>query len=120
MALAQLADLAQHAFVLLLAKSRYAVQAVTPLGFMLSAYLTIRLFPNAQGSGIPQAIAARHLSDQAARESLVSIRIAIGKMMLTLFGLLCGGSVGGKGRPFRSAPPSCSRSAASRHAVSPG
>ncbi|TYL99788.1 chloride channel protein, partial [Bradyrhizobium rifense] len=96
-ALAQLADLAQQAFLLLLTKSRYAVLAVTPLGFMLSAYLTIRLFPNAQGSGIPQAIAARHLSDQAARESLVSIRIAIGKMILTLFGLLCGGSVGREG-----------------------
>ena len=96
-ALAQVADLAQHAFALLLAKSRYAVLAVTPLGFMLSAYLTIRLFPNAQGSGIPQAIAARHLTDQNARESLVSIRIAIGKVLLTLFGLLCGGSVGREG-----------------------
>lgn len=96
-ALAQLADLAQHAFALLLAKSRYAVLAVTPLGFVLSAYLTIRLFPNAQGSGIPQAIAARHLTDQSARESLVSIRIAVGKMILTLFGLLCGGSVGREG-----------------------
>ncbi|MET4017827.1 chloride channel protein, partial [Bradyrhizobium sp. S3.2.12] len=92
-ALAQLADLAQHGFTLLLAKSRYAVLAVTPLGFMLSAYLTIRLFPNAQGSGIPQAIAARHLTDQSERERLVSIRIAIGKMVLTLFGLLCGASI---------------------------
>ncbi|MDE5460120.1 chloride channel protein [Bradyrhizobium sp. CSS354] len=96
-ALAQLADLAQHAFALLLAQSRYAVLAVTPLGFMLSAYLTTRLFPNAQGSGIPQAIAARHLTDQTARESLVSTRIAIGKVILTLFGLLCGGSVGREG-----------------------
>ncbi|WP_027518579.1 chloride channel protein [Bradyrhizobium sp. WSM1417] len=96
-ALAQLADLAQHAFALLLAQSRYAVLAVTPLGFMLSAYLTTRMFPNAQGSGIPQAIAARHLTDQTARESLVSIRIAIGKVILTLFGLLCGGSVGREG-----------------------
>ncbi|SDJ15656.1 H+/Cl-antiporter ClcA [Bradyrhizobium sp. Rc2d] len=96
-ALAQLADLAQHAFSLLLAKSRYAVLAVTPFGFVLSTYLTIRLFPNAQGSGIPQAIAARHLTDQSARESLVSIRIAIGKVILTLFGLLCGGSVGREG-----------------------
>ena len=96
-ALAQLADFAQHAFTLLLAKSRYAVLALTPLGFMLSAYLTTRLFPNAQGSGIPQAIAARHLTDQTARESLVSIRIAIGKVILTLFGLLCGGSVGREG-----------------------
>lgn len=96
-ALAQLADLAQHAFALLLVKSRYAVLAVTPLGFVLSAYLTIRLFPNAQGSGIPQAMAARHLTDQSARESLVSIRIAIGKVILTLFGLLCGASVGREG-----------------------
>ncbi|CUT15179.1 Chloride channel protein [Bradyrhizobium sp.] len=97
MALAQLADLAQYAFTLLLAKSRYAVLALTPLGFMLSAFLTTRLFPNAQGSGIPQAIAARHLTDQTARESLVSIRIALGKVILTLFGLLCGGSVGREG-----------------------
>lgn len=95
--LAQLADLAQYAFAFLLTKSRYAVLAVTPLGFMLSSYLTVRLFPNAQGSGIPQAIAARHLTDQHARESLVSVRIAIGKVILTLFGLLCGGSVGREG-----------------------
>ncbi|WP_431203766.1 chloride channel protein [Bradyrhizobium betae] len=96
-ALAQLADLAQHVFALLLTRSRYAVLALTPLGFMLSAYLTIRMFPNAQGSGIPQAIAARHLTDQSAREKLVSIRIAIGKVILTLFGLLCGASVGREG-----------------------
>lgn len=96
-ALAQLADLAQDAFRLLLAQSRYAVLLVTPLGFMLSAFLTIRLFPNAQGSGIPQAIAARHLNDQTERERLVSLRVAAGKMLLTLFGLLCGGSVGREG-----------------------
>ena len=52
---------------------------------------------NAQGSGIPQAIAARHLTDQAARERLVSLRIAVGKIILTLFGLLCGASVGREG-----------------------
>ena len=96
-ALAGLADLAQQAFVLLLTKSRYLVLLVTPLGFMLSAYLTLRLFPNAQGSGIPQVIAARQLASQEARGKLVSIRIAIGKTFLTLFGLLCGASVGREG-----------------------
>src|SRR3954452_8462581 len=96
-ALAQLADLAQQAFELLIGKSRYAVVLVTPLGFMISAFLTTRLFPNAQGSGIPQAIAARHLTDQTARERLVSLRIAVGKMLLTLLALLCGGSVGREG-----------------------
>jgi H+/Cl- antiporter ClcA len=96
-ALAQLADLAQQAFRLLLAQSRHAVLLVTPLGFMLSTYFTVSLFPGAQGSGIPQAIAARHLSDQTERGRLVSMRIAVGKMILTLFGLLCGASVGREG-----------------------
>lgn len=96
-ALAQLADLAQSAFALLLSKSRYASLVVTPLGFALSVFVTNRFFPNSQGSGIPQAIAARHLTDHKARESLVSLRIAAGKIILTLFGLLCGASVGREG-----------------------
>jgi len=96
-ALAQLADLAQEAFALLLSKSRYASLIVTPFGFGLSVFLTNRFFPNAQGSGIPQAIAARHLTDHSAREALVSLRIAIGKVILTLLGLLCGASVGREG-----------------------
>ena len=70
---------------------------MTPLGFALSVYLTSRFFPNSQGSGIPQAIAARQLKDQAARGRLVSIRIAIGKILLTLLGLLCGASAGREG-----------------------
>jgi H+/Cl- antiporter ClcA len=96
-ALAQLADLAQVAFTALVAKSRYATLVVTPLGFALSVFLTNRFFRNAQGSGIPQAIAARHLTDQTARHNLVSLRIAAGKIILTLFGLLCGASVGREG-----------------------
>src|ERR1700747_820848 len=78
-ALAQLADLAQVGFALLLSKSRYVSLVVTPLGFALAVFVTNRFFPNSQGSGIPQAIAARHLTDQKARESLVSLRIGIGK-----------------------------------------
>lgn len=96
-ALAQLADQAQIAFSALVSKFRYASLAVTPLGFALSVFLTNRFFQNAQGSGIPQAIAARHLTDQTARKSLVSLRIAVGKIILTLFGLLCGASVGREG-----------------------
>jgi chloride channel protein, CIC family len=96
-ALAKTADWAQLAFAFLLAKSRYASLVVTPLGFALSVSLTHRFFPNSQGSGIPQAIAARQLTDQVARGKLVSIRIAIGKVLLTLLGLLCGASVGREG-----------------------
>jgi len=96
-ALAQLADLAQAAFSALVSKFHDASLLVTPAGFALSVFLTNRFFPNAQGSGIPQAIAARHLTDQTARQNLVSLRIAAGKIVLTLFGLLCGASVGREG-----------------------
>jgi H+/Cl- antiporter ClcA len=96
-ALAVLADKAQLAFALLLSQSRYASLIVTPLGFAIAVFVTNRFFPNSQGSGIPQAIAARHLTDQRARRRLVSIRIAIGKILLTLLGLLCGASVGREG-----------------------
>jgi H+/Cl- antiporter ClcA len=96
-ALTLLADQAQVIFARLLSISRYISLVVTPLGFMVVVFVTNRFFPNSQGSGIPQAIAARTLTDQAARGRLVSIRIAIGKIILTLFGLLCGASVGREG-----------------------
>ena len=91
--LALLADQAQDLFLRLIARWPYAPLVLTPLGLGLSAWMTRRFFPNAQGSGIPQAIAARHLQDQAARGRLVSLRIAGGKILLTLFGLLCGAAV---------------------------
>jgi H+/Cl- antiporter ClcA len=96
-ALALLADRAQASFALLLGRWRYAALLVTPLGFALSVFLTNRYFQNSQGSGIPQAIAARALEEQAARGRLVSIRIAVGKVLLTLLGLLCGASAGREG-----------------------
>lgn len=95
--LAIAADYAQELFGILIHRWRYASLIVTPLGLGLSAWLTRRVFPNSQGSGIPQAIAARQLQSQEARRTLVSIRIAIGKFLLTLFGLLCGASVGREG-----------------------
>jgi H+/Cl- antiporter ClcA len=96
-ALAVLADRAQFVFAEIVARWRLASFAIPPLGFALSVWLTQRFFPNSQGSGIPQAIAARQLSDQTARSRLVSVRIGIGKVLLTLLGLLCGASVGREG-----------------------
>ncbi len=96
-ALAVLADRAQELFATVLQQSRYIALVVTPCGFALAVFLTNRYFPNANGSGIPQAIAARKLTDQAARSRLVSLRIAVGKILLTLLGLACGASAGREG-----------------------
>lgn len=68
-----------------------------PLGFALSAYLAVRFFPFTQGSGIPQAIAARHMERDDERGLLLSLKGAVGKILLTIFALFVGGSVGREG-----------------------
>ena len=91
------ANRASTLFGLLLAWSPWLPLVVTPAGFVLSALACRKLFPGAQGSGIPQAIAARHVRYPAGRDRLLSIRLTIGKIALTLFGLLCGASIGREG-----------------------
>ena len=96
-ALALLADRAQLLFHAVQSRWPLAPFILAPLGFGLSAWLTQRVLPGAQGSGIPQVIAARQLTTTAARAKLVSIRIAIGKVLLLLLGLACGASSGREG-----------------------
>lgn len=97
---AKLADLAQHGFHDLTTATEWSFLLpllFTPAGFALSACLAIRFFPNSQGSGIPQAIAARHLKEDEDRGKLLSLRIAFGKILLTALGLFCGASIGREG-----------------------
>lgn len=97
---AKAADLAQHLFKSILGSHDYAFLTpllLTPLGFALCAYLAIQFFPNSQGSGIPQAIAARHLHDEGARNWLLALKVAAGKILLTIVGLFCGASIGREG-----------------------
>jgi len=68
-----------------------------PGGFMAVAWLTRRVFLGAQGSGIPQAIAALEADSETARHRLLSLRIAFGKIALTSIGLAVGGSLGREG-----------------------
>jgi H+/Cl- antiporter ClcA len=95
--LAAASDSVQSVFQTYLARWPYMPLVVTPLGFALVVLLAVRVFPNTQGSGIPQAIAARKLEDQEARARLVGLRVAVGKILLTLLGLLVGASTGREG-----------------------
>ena len=70
---------------------------VTPLGFVLSVLMARAVFPGSEGSGIPQAIAARRFRDPETRNKLLSLRLTFGKILLTLFGLACGASIGREG-----------------------
>lgn len=95
--MAGLADAAQGAFRQVLGVSPWVALGLTPLGFTLCAWLAREVFPNAQGSGIPQVIAARQTGQLALRRALVSLRVAAGKIVVMSLGLLFGASTGREG-----------------------
>jgi chloride channel protein, CIC family len=70
---------------------------LTPAVFAVLAWLTTGALKETRGSGIPQAIAALHVEEEGFRNKLLSLKIAAGKMALTLAALLGGASVGREG-----------------------
>ncbi|MFE0752588.1 chloride channel protein [Inquilinus sp. NPDC058860] len=97
---AKMADEAQALFGAAVAGNswwRFLPLVLTPAGFTLCAFIAFRFFPGSQGSGIPQAIAARHLRDDEDRGRILSLRLVVGKILLTIAGLLCGASIGREG-----------------------
>lgn len=75
----------------------WAAFVLAPAGLAASSWLGQRFFDGAQGSGIPQTIAALALPSPQLRDRLLSLRIAAGKIGLTLLGLICGASIGREG-----------------------
>lgn len=96
-AMAFMADEAQRWFFAAQQRWTYLPLLVTPTGFALLAWLTKRYFDGAQGSGIPQVIAARQMTDMQAKQRLVSPRLAVAKMFLLTAGLAVGASAGREG-----------------------
>lgn len=70
---------------------------LTPVGLAFIAWLTKNFFKGTEGSGIPQAIAALSMRDGTLRATVLSIKIAIGKIILTCMGLMSGASIGREG-----------------------
>ncbi|WP_246191389.1 chloride channel protein [Aureimonas leprariae] len=96
-AFAAAADRCQELFAAAVGRFAWLPLVATPTLFLLSALLAHACFPGSQGSGIPQAMAARQLRSRRERRGLLSPRLAAGKIALTLLGLLAGGSVGREG-----------------------
>lgn len=97
-AFAKLSDLALGAFHSLFALGAWVPFVLTPAVGMLAVWLTGRFFKGAQGSGIPQVIAAARMVQRGQDVShLVSLRIAAGKVLVGAFALLGGFSVGREG-----------------------
>lgn len=89
---------ANKVFHKLLSISPFLPLLIIPAGFAAIVYITRRYFPGSQGSGIPQTIASLDQNEHnAVREKVLSLRITMGKIMLTIAGLFCGASVGREG-----------------------
>ncbi len=91
------ADRATEVFHWVLHQSPFLPLLLAPAGLALAVYMTRTVFPGAQGSGIPQAIAAMHMSRPEDVRRVLSLRVAGGKVVLTLMGLCCGASIGREG-----------------------
>ena len=96
-AMAKIADEAQALFRQALGLSPWIALVLTPVCFGIAAALAATVFPNSQGSGIPQVIAARAIREERARHALVSLRVALGKIIAMTLGLVGGASVGREG-----------------------
>ena len=94
---AKAADWAGGLFLHFIAGHLWLPFIIAPAGLAISFLLTRHVFPGAQGSGIPQTIAALHMHDQAMVDRVLSLKIAAGKVLLTLLGLASGASIGREG-----------------------
>ena len=84
-------------FVRILTAYPWAAFVLTPTAFAAILWLTRHVFPGAEGSGIPQTIAALQLTAIGHRRSVLSLRLAAGKILLTTLALCAGASVGREG-----------------------
>ncbi|MDH5392780.1 MAG: chloride channel protein [Gammaproteobacteria bacterium] len=92
------AEFADHTFHAIYQRWPVIAFFMTPFGLLLTVYLTRRFFPGAEGSGIPQTIIAiEDKGGPSLTDRLLSIRVAIGKIFLSLIALFCGASLGREG-----------------------
>ncbi|WP_411388524.1 chloride channel protein [Pseudomonas sp. MPB23] len=95
---ARLADLALMQFVQQTGSRPWLPFIYTPLVGMFVVWMTTRFFVGAQGSGIPQVIAATRLAYQGKPvDKLVSLRLAVAKIGLGTLALTGGFSAGREG-----------------------
>lgn len=91
------AELAIEAHASVMSGTPWLTLIIAPIGFALMTWIARKFLPGTQGSGIPQALAASLTDDGRIRRKLLSFKIAIAKVFLTLGGLLSGASIGREG-----------------------
>jgi len=67
------------------------------VAMVLIIWLRDRFFPGTEGTGIPQAIACLKVEDGPFRQYMLSLKIAVGKILLLTIGLFGGMTIGREG-----------------------
>jgi len=94
---ALMADQADHLFRQIIAYNEYLPLLITPAGFVLTVYITRKVFSGAEGSGIPQTLIALADSGSGLSNRLLSMRMVIGKVLMAVLALCSGASLGREG-----------------------
>ncbi len=89
-------DAAFSVFQGVIARSTYWSLLLTPAVFAILSWTTTRGLQATRGSGIPQVITALQ-APQSWRDKHLSMKVAMAKLTLTVFGLLGGASIGREG-----------------------
>ena len=92
---------ASNAFLRLIAGRSWLAFVITPALTVLALFLTRRWFTGSEGSGIPQVIAALHAPRAEEEDTLMrrlfGLRVIVGKIGVSLIGLLGGLTIGREG-----------------------
>jgi chloride channel protein, CIC family len=91
---------ASNTFLGWIAGRSWLAFVITPALTVLSLFLTRRWFTGSEGSGIPQVIAALHaprMEEDTLMRRLFGIRVIVGKIGVSLIGLLGGLTIGREG-----------------------
>ncbi|MDT8283018.1 MAG: chloride channel protein [Gammaproteobacteria bacterium] len=94
---AMLAEQSDLLFRRIIAFNEYLPLLITPAGFVLTVYLTRKIFSGAEGSGIPQTLIALADPGSSLSNRLLSMRMVIGKVLMAVLALCSGASLGREG-----------------------
>jgi len=94
---ALMAEQADYTFRQIIAFNAYLPLFITPAGFVLTVFLTRKIFSGAEGSGIPQTLIALADSGSSLSNRLLSMRIVVGKVTMAVLALCSGASLGREG-----------------------
>jgi H+/Cl- antiporter ClcA len=78
-------------------ETSWVLYLLPAVGLTIITLIRVRLFVGTEGTGIPQTMAALDMEKDQDRSKMLSMRILVGKIILTTFGLFSGASMGREG-----------------------